>query len=139
MITRAEIRDALEKCYPEVTDLEFNIKHSGFAHEHPLIAIAVVLISSIVLATTNPAKLKEFTRYSDRFIRDIAANMQISGLWRDDKYDCSDWHTGELIPPPENRVFWDRVLIGEGSLFRKETDSHTTTDSGFISWQDKLV
>ncbi len=31
MITAAEIRDALEERYPEVTDLEFNIKHSGFA------------------------------------------------------------------------------------------------------------
>jgi len=32
-----------------VTDCEFNIARSGFAHELPLIAVGVVLISSIVL------------------------------------------------------------------------------------------
>jgi hypothetical protein len=47
LITSAEIRDALEERYPEVTDPEFNLEHTGIAHEHPLIAIGVVLISSI--------------------------------------------------------------------------------------------
>ena len=44
MITAAEIRDALEHRYPEVTDPEFNLERSGVAHEHPLIAIGVVLL-----------------------------------------------------------------------------------------------
>jgi hypothetical protein len=71
-----EIREALEKSYPDVTDLEFSIEHSGSAHEHPLIAIGVLLISSIVLETTAPAKLAEFTRYSERFMRAVARNME---------------------------------------------------------------
>ena len=75
-----EIREALEKSYPDVTDLEFSIEHSGSAHEHPLIAIGVLLISSIVLETTAPAKLAEFTRYSERFMLAVARNMEISGL-----------------------------------------------------------
>jgi|SRR5215467_5905317 len=58
MTTAQEIRDALESRYPDVTDSEFNIAQSGFAHEHPLIAIAVVLVSSIVLGTTDPAELR---------------------------------------------------------------------------------
>lgn len=139
MITSAEIREALEKYYPDVTDLEFNIKHSGYAHEHPLIAIAVVLISSIVLASTDPAELKEFTKYSGRFTRAVSANMQISGLWRDNKYDYSEWYSGELIPPPGNQIFWEHVLIGEGSLRKKEADSQPTSDSSAIFWRDKLV
>jgi hypothetical protein len=138
MIPAAEIRDALERRYPEVTDPEFNLEQSGVAHEHPLIAIGVVLISSIALATTDPVRLAEYTRYSERFVRAVAANMEISGLWRDDKYDCSDWECGQLLPFPENRAFWDHVLIGEGSLWNSGTHSRVTRDSGLIFWRDKL-
>ena len=51
-MTAIEIREALEKCYPNVTDLEFSIKHSGFVHERPLTAIGVLLISSIAPSGT---------------------------------------------------------------------------------------
>ena len=137
MITAVEIRDALEERYPDVTDSEFNLEHSGFPHEHPLIAIGVVLISSIVLDTTNPVRLVGYTGYSERFVRAVAANMQISGLWRDDNYDCSDWQCGQLMPPPENRCFWDHVLIGEGSLWKSASHSQLTRDSSLIFWRDK--
>jgi hypothetical protein len=137
MITAAEIRDVLEGCYPEVTDSEFNREHSGVAHEHPLIAIGVVLISSIVLATTDPVRLVEYTKYSERFVRAVAANMQISGLWRNDKYDCSDWQCGQLMPAPENRAFWDHVLIGGGSLRKSGMHTQLTEDSSLIFWRDK--
>ena len=106
-----EIREALEKSYPNVTDLEFSIEHSGSAHEHPLIAIGVLLISSIVLETTAPAKLAEFTRYSERFMRAVARNMEISGLWANDRYDCWSWSRGEHVPQPENREFWDHAEL----------------------------
>ena len=132
MITAAEIRDALERRYPDVTDPDFNLQHSGVVHEHPLIAIGVVLISSNILATTDPVRLVEYTRYSKRFVRAIAANMEISGLWRNDKYDCSDWECSQLLPSPENRAFWDHVLIGEGSLWKRGTHSRLTRDSCLI-------
>ena len=116
-----EIREALEKSYPDVTDLEFSIEHSGSAHEHPLIAIGVLLISSIVLETTAPAKLAEFTRYSERFMRAVARNMEISGLWANDRYDCWSWSRGEHVPQPENREFWDHAEppAPERSQFRR--------------------
>jgi hypothetical protein len=139
MITATEIRDALETCYPDVTDPEFNLKHSGFAHEHPLIAIGVVLISAIVLATTDAAKLAQYTKYSERFVRAVAANMETSGLRKDDKYDRSEWYHGQLMPPSEDRIFWDHVLIGEGSLWKSEGHCRLTRDSGLIFWQDKLA
>jgi hypothetical protein len=138
MLTATEIRDALQERYPEVTDPEFNLEHSGLAHEHPLIAIGVVLISSVVLGTTDPVSLVEYTSYSERFVRAVAANMQISGLWRDDKYDCSDWQCGQLIPSAENRAFWDHVLIGEGSLWKSRTHSKLTRNSGLLFWRGKL-
>src|SRR5215469_12406333 len=126
MTTAKEIRDALESSYPDVTDSEFNIAQSGFAHEHPLIAIGVVLISSIVLGTTDPVELERFTRYSKRFVRCVAGNMENSGLWKDNKNDCSEWYCDQLIPPPENRMFWDHVLIGEDSLRKSEAHSQVT-------------
>jgi hypothetical protein len=139
MITAKEIRQALEKCYPDVTDLEFSIEHSGFAHEHPLIAIGVLLISSVVLETTDPAKLVRFTRYSERFVRAVACNMEISGLWANDKYDASSWYDGRLLLSPDDRRFWNHVLIGEGSLWRRSTDCHLTQDSSLIFWAEKLA
>ena len=138
-MTAIEIREALEKCYPDVTDHEFSIQNSGFAHEHPLIAIGVLLVSSIVLKTTATEKLAQFTRYSERFVRAVARNMEISGLWANDKYDCSSWYDGELVPGPEVLPFWDHVLIGEGSLWQRSTDCHLTQNSGLIFWQEKLI
>jgi len=46
-------------------------------------AIGVVLISSIVLGTTEVNRLAEFTRYDKRFIRAISGNMENSRLWKD--------------------------------------------------------
>jgi len=61
-----EIREALEKSYPDVTDLEFSIEHSGSAHEHPLIAIGVLLISSIVLERAWRAR--DFRQQPERWV-----------------------------------------------------------------------
>lgn len=62
--------------------------------------------------------------------------MRNSGLWKGGKYDCSDWYCGELLPPTENRIFWDHVLIGEGSLRKSAAQSQSTIDSGLIFWED---
>lgn len=138
-MTAEEIRDALEECFPALTDLEFNLAHSGFAHEHPEIAIGVVLISSIILGSTDPANLAQHTRYSEGFVRAVATNMENSGLWKDRKYDSSSWYRGNLTPQREDRGFWDDVLIGEGSLFRSEANPDLAQDSSLIFWQDKLT
>ena len=138
-MTAKEIRDALEKLYPDVTDHEFNVQQSGLAHEHPLIGIGVVLISAVLLETTDPVKLAHFTRYSKRFVRAVASNMQNSGLWTDGKYDTSSWYCGGLLPPQEQRAFWDHVLIGEGSLSQSGADWNRIQDSGMIFWRDKLA
>src|SRR5215831_12655784 len=96
--TAEEIRKALRQNYPDVDDDEFSMKHSGFIHEHPMTAIAVVLISSIVLGTTEVNKLAEFTGYSKRFIRTIAWNMENNRLREDGKYNCASWSSGNLLP-----------------------------------------
>ena len=117
--TAEEIRKALRQIYPDVDDDEFSMKHSGFVHEHPMTAIAVVLISSIVLGTTEVNKLAEFTGYSKRFIRNIAWNMENNRLCEDRKYNCAGWSSGTLLSRNrrEEREFWDHVFIAEGSCW----------------------
>ena len=57
--------------HPE--DDQVSIEFSGFIHEHPMTAIAVVLISSIVLETTT--------------------NMENNRLWEDGTYKCESWQS----------------------------------------------
>ena len=75
MKTAEDIRRALEIRYPDPEDDQVSIEFFGFIHEHPMTAIAVVLISSIVLGTTDVNRLAEFTGHSKRFMRAIASNM----------------------------------------------------------------
>jgi len=74
MMTAKEILQALKDRYPDPEDDQVSIQFSGYVHEHPMTAIEVVLISSIVLGTTEVNKLSEFTGYSKRFI--------LTGTWR---------------------------------------------------------
>jgi len=57
MKTAEDIRRAFGMRYPDVDDDQFSIEHSGFVHEHPMTAIGIVLISSIVLGTTDVKRL----------------------------------------------------------------------------------
>jgi hypothetical protein len=74
--------------YPDVDNDQFSLEHSGFIHEHPMSAIGV---ASVVPGTTDVNRQAEFTRYSQRFIRAIAANMENSRLWKDGNYDYEGW------------------------------------------------
>jgi hypothetical protein len=74
--TPEEIRRAFDMRYPDTEDDQFSIESCGFIHEH-LTAIGVVLISSIVLGTSDVNRLAEFTRYDKRFLRAISANRHI--------------------------------------------------------------
>lgn len=54
--TAEDIRSAFRAGYPDVDDDEFSVEHSGFGHEHPMTAIGVVLISSVLLGTSHTRK-----------------------------------------------------------------------------------
>jgi len=129
--TAEEIRKALRQIYPDVDDDEFSMKHSGFVHEHPMTAIAVVLISSIVLGTTEVNKLSEYTGYSKRFIRTIAWNMENNRLWEDGKYKCASWSSGNLLPRNrhEERLFWDDISVAEGTCWTQNAKSADSVDA----------
>jgi hypothetical protein len=136
--TAEDIRKALIKRYPDVNDYEYTIEHSGLAHDNPIMAIDVVLISSLVLGTTDPVKLAQFTKYSERFIRAIASNLKNSGIWKDNKYDCSSWFSGGLIPSTdaEDYAFWEHVEIAAGDMWRPHANTDIIQDSNSIFWDD---
>ena len=142
MKTAEDIRRALQARYPDVEEDESAIELSGFIHENPFTAIGVVLISAALLGTTDVDRLAAFTRYSRAFIRAIAWNMENSGLWKDGKYNCSDWSaSGNLLPrnEHEDHEFWDHISIGEGSMWNKDANSHDSVDSCKIFWDTKRV
>ena len=141
MKTAEDIRRAFGMRYPEIDDDEFSIEHSGFVHENPMTAIGVVLISSVVLGTTDVNRLSEFTKYGREFVRVIAVNMENSCLWRDGKYDCAGWSCGNPLPSDEkgDREFWDHIQIAEGSMWTAEAEPLLRQDSGAVFYNLKLV
>lgn len=102
-------------------------------------AIGVILISAIILGTTDTKSLSRYTKYGQRFVQAVARNMESSGLWRNGRYDSSSWYYGDPLPQPEGRAFWDHVLIGEGSLSMRNADRSVIQGSGLIFWQGKLT
>jgi hypothetical protein len=141
MTTAEDIRTAFGMRYPDVDDDQFSIEHSGFAHENPLTAIGIVLISSAVLGTTDVDRLAGFTKYGREFIRVIACNMENSRLWRDGKYHCAWWSCGNLLPRGENgdSEFWDHIQIAEGSMWTAEAEPLLRHDAGAVFYNLKLV
>lgn len=136
-----EIRKALIAQFPNENNDLVSIEHSGFVHDSPRIAIGLVLISSIVLGTTDPVKLTQFTGYSERFVRGIANNLENSGLWKNGKYECSNWFTGDLIPDkePELEAFCEHIWTAEGFVTELSTNIDKIQNTGSIFWEDMLV
>jgi len=70
--------------------VKFNLKYPDAndppEHEHPMVAVGIVLLSSAILGTANIEKLVKFTGYSRPFISAIAFNMENNKLWVDGQY-----------------------------------------------------
>src|SRR5713101_8847467 len=82
IMTFEEIRTAMKNRYDEPENDLVALYHFGFAHELPLIAICIVLVSAVVRRTANIDELSDFTGYSKAFIGAIAHNLENSGLWK---------------------------------------------------------
>lgn len=117
--TVEDIRKALIERNPDVNDYEWAIEHSGFAHDNPIMATAIVLVSSVVLRTTNPGELAQFTKYSVGFTNAIAINMKNNRLRKNNQYDCSSWFSGSLIPSADAEIYavWEHVEIAVGNTW----------------------
>jgi hypothetical protein len=136
-----ELRKAFTARYPDVELSEFSNEVSGFAHEHPLTAIGVVLLSAVLLGTTDVGRIVEFTKYSTRFVRAIALNMENSRLWKDGEHDSSTWSSRDLLPTNESEdsSFWEHILVAEGSEWIVDAKTHTSFDSSMIFWDEMNV
>ena len=141
MTTAEDIRSAFRACYPDVDNDEFSVEHSGFGHEHPMTAIGVVLISSVLLGTTDVDRLADFTRYSKQFIRAISLNMENSRLWKDGRYDCAACSCNNLLPRNKNQdqEFWEHIEIASGSMWASDATSLDSEDACAVFWAIKLV
>lgn len=141
MKTLTAIRTALNERYPDVDDDDFSLQHSGYAHENPMTAIGVVLISSLALGTIDIGRLSEFTKYSRRFIQAIARNMENSGIWKDGKYDSARWSSGNLVPRSqhEDDEFWNDIQVAAGYSFTDEANRFEVVDANMIFWNEKMV
>jgi hypothetical protein len=139
MKTAEDLRRAFANRYPDVDDYDFSLEHSGFAHEHPLTAIGVVLLSAVLLGTTDVNKLVEFTKYSSRFVRAIALNMENSRLWKNGKYRSTPWSSNNLLPTnkTEDDCFWEHILIAEGSEWKADAMTDTSAEASMIFWAEK--
>ncbi len=141
MKTAEDLRKAFKARYPDVDDYDWALEHSGYAHEHPMTAIGVVLLASVVVRTTDVIKLVKFTGYSRRFVRAIAMNMENSRLWQDGKYDHMGWSSLRLFPrnKREQTEFWDHIEIAEGSMWAANAKTDQSEDASAIFWNEKLV
>jgi hypothetical protein len=135
-----EIRKAIVAEFPNENDAEVSIEHSGFVHDSPMIAIGVVLISFIVLGTTDPVKLTQFTGHSERFVRGIANNLENSGLWKNGKYQCSSWFAGDIPnKEPERQAFCEHIFLAAGFVTDLSTNIDKVHNTRSIFWDDMLV
>ena len=140
MTTIQEVQAAMKAHYPNDYYDEVALRRFGSIQERSMIALGIVLVSSLVLETTDVSRLASFTTYSRRFIAAVARNMENSRLWKDGKYDCSAWSSGNFLPRNryEEEIFWDHVCIAEGTAWMsEEAESHGAGDPCAIFCEDK--
>jgi hypothetical protein len=103
-----DIRLQLNSRYPDVNDPPET--------EDPMIAVGIVLISAIILGTTDISGLVKFTGYSENFISAIASNMTQNKLWVNGGYDesqFSKWFSFDGVIS-NDLAFWRHIEMACG-------------------------
>ena len=76
-------------------------------------AVGIVLVSSVILQTTDVSKLARLTRYSQNFISAVAFNMTHNKLWAGDQYDQREylrWFSPDGFIT-DDHAFWEHIEI----------------------------
>src|SRR5438477_12089172 len=89
MAKRLKFEDIHKALLSQDTDLITDVSTPDC--EHPIEAVATVLLSSGVLDTADVPKLVKLTGYARQFVSAIALNMQNNHLWSHGRYDYSEW------------------------------------------------
>jgi len=126
-----DIRAKLNANYPEVNEPPKN--------EHPMIAVGIVLLSAIILETTDIGRLVKFTDYSQEFVSAIAANMQHNELWENGRYKKEHW--SQWLSPDwtitDDDQFWAHIEIACGTMWQPMVDTQFALDPCQIYWDER--
>lgn len=122
--------------------VKFNLKYPDAndppEHEHPMVAVGIVLLSSAILGTANIEKLVKFTGYSRPFISAIAFNMENNKLWVDGQYGEDQY--GRWFSPDgsidDDNEFWENIGIACGTAWEPEAHSDASLDPCKIYWDE---
>jgi hypothetical protein len=124
------IRQMLNARFPELDNAP--------EREHPLIAIGVVLVTAVILGSTDLRHLSTLTGYSCRFISAVSSNMRRSGLWSAQGYKpdrVRRWFSpAELVR--NGTAFWEDVQVAEGSMQTQGVEISEKADPCKVYWDD---
>ena len=119
--TMHDLRPIMDDLFPDVDD-----RDDPGNPEHPMTAVGLVLLSAVVIGTTETTKLALFTGYSRRFISAITFNIQNNRLWVDGHYDASEWLRSDGTIDADR--LWDHVEFACGNLWMSSADSDVAAD-----------
>jgi hypothetical protein len=112
----------------------FNLKYPDVNEppedEHPMAAVGIVLLSAVILGTTDIVRLVEFTGYSSAFISAIARNMEHNKLLEGGRYKEDHrlrWISADGIITNDNE-FWDHIEIACGEMWQPGIDTDFALD-----------
>jgi hypothetical protein len=83
-------------------------------------AVASLLFSAVLLGTTEPRRLQQFTGYRPAFIAGVAWNMINNRLWNRTGYDSSRWLSSD--GKVDDALFLEEVDIAWGSAWSVDAD-----------------
>jgi hypothetical protein len=127
----ADLRPILQVMYAEVEDERDDNEN----YEHPMTAVGLVLLSAVIMGTTDATKLALFTCYSRYFISAITLNMDNNQLWVDGVYDASTWLSSDGTI--DDKCFWDHIEVACGSQFMPAGDTNIKADPCKIYWGER--
>jgi len=126
-----DIRAKLNAIYPGVNEPPEN--------EHPMIAVGIVLLSAVILETTDVRRLAKFTGYISAFVSAIAANMRHNKLWENGRYNEEHW--SRWLSPDgtikDDDRFWMHIEIACGNMWQPSIDTQFALDSCHIYWDER--
>ena len=132
MAKRLNVDDIHKALRSQYTDLITDVSTPDC--EHPIEAVATVLLSSGVLDTADVPKLVKFTGYARQFVSAIALNMQNNHLWSHGRYDYSEWFDPQrgII---DDRHFWSHHEVALGMAWRSGVEQ-ISVDVCRIYWDE---
>ena len=102
-------------------------------------AVGIVLLSAIILETTNIGRLVKFTGYSPGFISAISANMRHNKLWENGRYNEKHW--SQWLSPDgtikDDDQFWVQIEIACGTTWQPMVDTQFALDPCHIYWDER--